>query len=38
MTDREKIVSDDYYDLITDYIPPPGQYRPAWDYVMQPID
>lgn len=38
MTDREKIVSDEYYDLVTDYIPPSWGNRAAWDYVMQPID
>lgn len=38
MTDREKIVSDDYYDLVTDYIPPQMGFGAAWDYVVQPVD
>lgn len=38
MTDREKIVSDDYYDLVTDYIPPQMGFGAAWDYVFQPVD
>lgn len=37
MTDREKIVSDDYYDLITDYTAPPG-FRDLFNYVIQPVD
>ena len=37
MTDREKIVSDEYYDLVTDYTAPPGISR-LFDYVIQPVD
>lgn len=35
MTDREKIMSNEYYDLTTDYILPP-ELRPA-DSVYQPV-
>ncbi|MCM1125184.1 MAG: S8 family peptidase [Lachnospiraceae bacterium] len=38
MTDREKIVSDSYYDLITDFVPPPGGANSVQDYVIQPVD
>ncbi|MDE6184669.1 MAG: hypothetical protein K2G39_04475, partial [Lachnospiraceae bacterium] len=37
MTDREKILSNDYYDLITDYILPPQVRESAGDYVYQLI-
>lgn len=37
MTDREKIVSDDYYDLITDYVLP-GGIGNLEGAVYQPVD
>ena len=37
MTNREKILSNDYYDLITDYILPPRVRESAGDYVYQLI-
>ncbi len=37
MTDREKILSNDYYDLITDYVLPLQVRESAGDYVYQPI-
>lgn len=38
MTDREKIISNDYYDLITDYFLPGGVEPYFEDRVFQPID
>lgn len=38
MTDREKIVSNDYYDLITDYIRPPFGDIDVQDIVFQPVE
>lgn len=37
MTDREKIVSDDYYDLITDFVLPGGVSANLRDAVYQPV-
>ncbi|MDE7404725.1 MAG: S8 family serine peptidase, partial [Lachnospiraceae bacterium] len=37
MTDQEKILSNDYYDLITDYVLPEDIRASAGDYVYQPI-
>lgn len=39
MTEREKILSDDYYDMITDYaLPPRIAMDIGEDFVYQPID
>ncbi len=38
MTDREKIISDDYYDLITDYIHPSISNTNVRDFVFQPVE
>ncbi|MDO4302881.1 MAG: hypothetical protein Q4D94_03100 [Bacillota bacterium] len=38
MTDREKIISDDYYDLVTDYIHPSQGNINVRDFVFQPIE
>lgn len=38
MTDREKIASPDYMDIISDYQQPEGLDQPLQDYVFQPID
>lgn len=39
MTDREKIVSNEYYDMITDYeLPPQISLDIGEDFVYQPID
>lgn len=38
MTDREKIVSNNYYDLITDYILPENIMEELGEYVVQPIE
>ena len=37
MTDREKIVSNDYYDLITDFVLPGGVSGNLRDAVYQPV-
>ena len=37
MTDQEKILSNDYYDLITDYVLPEDIRARAGGYVYQPI-
>ena len=37
MTDREKIVSNDYYDLITDFVLPGGVSANLRDAVYQPV-
>lgn len=37
MTDREKIISNDYYDLITDYFLPGGVEQYRENGVFQPI-
>ncbi len=36
MTDREKIVSDDYYDIITDFMLPPRGAGVPWEYFASP--
>lgn len=38
MTDREKIASDDYIDVLSDYSQPEGLDTVVEDYVFQPID
>ena len=38
MTDREKIASDDYIDILSDYSQPEGLDVQVEDYVFQPID
>lgn len=38
MTDREKIASDDYIDILSDYSQPEGLDTVVRDYVFQPID
>lgn len=38
MTDKEKIASQDYMDVISDYQQPEGLEQPIQDYVFQPID
>lgn len=38
MTDREKIVSNDYYDLITDFVLPGGVSGNLRDAVYQPVN
>lgn len=38
MTDREKIASDDYIDILSDYSQPEGLDTIVEDYVFQPID
>lgn len=38
MTDREKIASQDYIDVLSDYRQPEGLEVPVQDYVYQPID
>lgn len=38
MTDREKIASDDYIDVLSDYSQPEGLDTIVEDYVFQPID
>lgn len=38
MTDREKIASDDYVEIITDFIQPEELESPVQDYVFQRID
>ncbi len=38
MTDREKIASDDYIDVLSDYSQPEGLDRMVEDYVFQPVD
>jgi len=38
MTDREKIASDDYIDILSDYSQPEGLDTVVEDYVFQPID
>lgn len=38
MTEREKIISNDYYDLITDYVLPSDVNREIQDYAYQPVD
>lgn len=38
MTDREKIASDDYIDVLSDYSQPEGLDVEVEDYVFQPID
>lgn len=39
MTEREKILSNDYYDMITDYaLPPRIEMEIGEDFVYQPID
>ncbi len=38
MTDREKIVSDNYYDVLSDYSQPEELPVTVSDYVFQPID
>ncbi len=38
MTDREKIASDNYIDVLSDYSQPEGLDRQVEDYVFQPID
>lgn len=37
MTDREKIISNDYYDLISDYVLPGGIQEYLTDAVYQPV-
>ena len=37
MTDREKIVSNEYYDLISDYVLPGGIQGYLRDAVYQPV-
>ncbi len=37
MTDREKIISNDYFDLITDFVLPGGTGAYLQDAVYQPI-
>ena len=38
MTDREKIASNDYIDILSDYSQPEGLDTVVEDYVFQPID
>lgn len=38
MTDREKIASNDYYDVLSDYSQPEELQVTIQDYVFQPID
>ena len=38
MTDREKIASPDYIEILSDYAQPEGLERPVQDYVFQRID
>lgn len=38
MTDREKIASPDYVEVLTDYFQPEGLKEPVQDYVFQRID
>ncbi len=38
MTDREKIASDDYFDVLSDYSQPEELPITVSDYVFQPID
>lgn len=38
MTDREKIASDDYIDILSDYSQPEGLDVQVEDYVFQPVD
>lgn len=38
MTDREKIMSNDYYDLTLDYVLPPYLMEEPYDMVYQPVD
>ena len=37
MTDRERAISNDYYDLITDYILPEEIRKGLGEYAVQPI-
>lgn len=38
MTDKEKILSQDYIEILSDFVQPEGVDSPVQDYVYQPID